>query len=108
MATQSNEAPKQSEIVKIPEISSIAGRVRVHRDSGLGRLFFGGTGSLLVFVMAAVLPIVPLILLFLLLRQPDVGSSGLAWVWISMIVITEAIALLAAIGIVRSVIEGDM
>ncbi len=64
-------------------------------------------GSLLVFLMAAALPIFPLVLIVLLLRQPDTGPNGLTWLWISMGVITELIAFLVAYGLVRSVLEAE-
>jgi hypothetical protein len=99
-----SEAPKKGEIVKIPAISSIAGRVTVHRDGG--KALWARSG-ILVFLMALALPVLPLVLLVLLLRQPDTGPNGLIWVWVTMIVITELIALLVAYGLVRTVLESD-
>ncbi len=102
----SDETPAQGAHVDIPKISSIAGRVAVHNDS-LGRALWMRGGSLLVFLMAAALPIFPLVLIVLLLRQPDTGPNGLTWLWISMGVITELIAFLVAYGLVRSVLEAE-
>ncbi len=107
MANDTSGKPAEGEIIQIPKVSPISGRVTVHRDSGLGRLLFGNFGGLIVFLMAVALPVLPLILMVMLLRQPDIGSTGLSWVWISMLVITELLALLVSFGLVRSVLEGE-
>lgn len=96
---------KKGEIVAIPQISSIAGRVAVHGDPG--RSLWKTAGSLLVFLMALAIVLLPLVLLFLLLRQPDTATAGLTWLWISLMVITGALGFLVAYGIVRSVLEAD-
>lgn len=94
------------EHVDIPKVSSIAAGVRI-RENRLGRALWSRGGSIVVFVMASILPLAPVLLLVLLLRQPDAGSSGLTWVWVTMGVITEAIAFLVAYGLVRSVLEAE-
>ncbi len=104
MAT-TQDAPKKGEIVAIPKISSIAGRVAVHADPG--RSLWKVLGSGIVFLMALAVVLLPLVLLFLLLRQPDTGPNGLTWVWISLMVITGTLGFLVAYGIVRSVLESD-
>jgi hypothetical protein len=104
MAT-TDAAPIKGEIIAIPEISSIAGRVAVHADPG--RSLWKVAGSGLVFLMALAVVLLPLVLLFLLLRQPDTGPNGLTWVWISLMVITGTLGFLVAYGIVRSVLESD-
>lgn len=99
------EAPKKGEIIQIPAISSISGRVAVHHDGG--KSLWANSG-ILVFLMALALPVLPLVLLVLLLRQPDTGPAGLIWVWATMIIITETIALLVAYGLVRTMLESDV
>ena len=103
MAT--DEAPKQGQHIDIPAVSSISGNVAMHADRG--RTLWASFGPVGVFLMALALPVLPLVLLFLLLRQPDTATNGLAWLWISMMVITGAIAFLVAYGLVRSVLEAD-
>ncbi len=105
MADAESAPTKKGEIVAIPAVSSIAGRVAVHSDPG--RSLWKSGGSVLVFLMALAVVLLPLVLLFLLLRQPDTGSSGLTWVWISLMVITGALGFMVAYGIVRSVLEAD-
>jgi hypothetical protein len=103
---KTEDAPNpKGEIIAIPTVSSIAGGVVVHRDPG--RSLWKTGGSLIVFLMALAIVLLPLVLLFLLLRQPDTGPSGLTWVWISLMVITGALGFLVAYGIVRSVLEAD-
>jgi hypothetical protein len=97
--------PQKGEIIPIPKVSSIAGRVAVHSDPG--KSLWNTAGSLLVFLMALAIVLLPLVLLFMLLRQPDTVSAGLAWLWISLMVITGALGFLVAYGIVRSVLEAD-
>ena len=92
--------------VDIPAVSSISGQVAMHNDSVARALWTRG-GSLFVFAMAAALPILPLVLLVLLLRESLTNANGLFWLWIAMGVITELIAFLVAYGLVRSVLEGE-
>ena len=103
MAT--TELPNQGEHVDIPAVSSISGKVVMHVDRG--RTLWASFGSIGVFGLALTLVALPLVLLFLLLRQPDTETAGLAWLWLSMMVITGAISFLVAYGIVRSVLEAD-
>lgn len=93
------------EHVDIPKVSSIAGGVKMHSD--MGGALWSSVGSLFVFVLAVVLPLSPLSLLVLLLRQPDTAINGLTWVWVTIGVITEMIAFLTAYGLVRSILEAD-
>jgi hypothetical protein len=95
----------KGEIIAIPQVSSIAGRVAVHSDPG--RSLWKTGGSLLVFLMALAVVLLPLVLLFMLLRQPDTATAGLTWLWLSLMVITGALGFLVAYGIVRSVLEAD-
>jgi cytochrome c biogenesis protein CcdA len=106
MAT-SEDAPKPPEgaHVDIPKVSSIAGRVAVHSDPG--KSLWNVVGSSLVFLMALAVVLLPLVLLFLLLRQPDTGPNGLTWVWITLMVITGALGFMVAYGMVRSVLESE-
>jgi drug/metabolite transporter (DMT)-like permease len=99
------ELPKQGAHVDIPAVSSISGGVAMHADRG--RTLWSSFGPIVVFGLALTLVALPLVLLFLLLRQPDTETSGLAWLWIAMMVITGAISFLVAYGIVRSVLEAD-
>jgi hypothetical protein len=103
MAT--SQLPNEGEHVDIPAVSSISGGVAMHTDRG--RALWSSLGPLVVFLLALTLVALPLVLLFLLLRQPDTGPNGLTWVWVSMMVITGALAFLVAYGIVRSVLEAD-
>lgn len=103
MATK--QLPNEGEHVDIPAVSSISGGVAMHADRG--RALWASLGPLVVFGLSLTLVALPLVLLFLLLRQPDTGPSGLTWLWLSMIVITGAISFLVAYGIVRSVLEAD-
>jgi hypothetical protein len=103
MATE--DLPNQGQHVDIPKVSSISGGVAMHADPG--RTLWSSLGPIAVFGLALTLVALPLVLLFLILRQPDTGPSGLAWLWISMMVITGALSFLVAFGIVRSVLEAD-
>lgn len=100
-----DEAPKQGAHVDIPKVSSIAGRVAVHADTG--KSLWNVAGSSVVFLMALAVVLLPLVLLFMLLRQPDTGPNGLTWVWITLMMITGALGFLVAYGIVRSVLESE-
>ncbi len=93
------------EHVDIPKVSSIAGGVKMNSD--MGRTLWSSLRSLFVFVLAIVLPLSPLALLILLIRQPDTATNGLTWVWVTMGAITELIAFLTAYGLVHSVLEAD-
>ncbi len=99
------ELPNQGQHIDIPKVSSISGGVAMHSDPG--RTLWASVGPIVVFGLALSLVGLPLVLLFLLLRQPDTAASGLAWLWIGMMVITGAISFLVAYGIVRSVLEAD-
>ncbi len=103
MAT--TDAPKQGEHIDIPAVSSISGGVAMHVDRG--RTLWSSFGPIVVFGLALTLVALPLVLLFMLLRQPDTAASGLAWLWITMMVITGALSFLVAYGIVRSVLEAE-
>ncbi len=96
---------KKGEIISIPKVSSIAGHVSVHND--MGQTLWKRGGSLVVFLMALALPLSPLLLLVMLIQQPDVQTYHLSWLWITMGVITEPIAILTAYGLVRFVAEGE-
>jgi len=106
MLTQPESKPVQvqGEHIDIPAMSSISGNVAMHTDTG--RTLWANS-SILVFLMAASLPIVPMALLVMLLRQPNSAAEGLTWLWIAMAFITEAIAFLTAYGLVRSVLEAE-
>lgn len=98
--------PAEGQRIVIPKISSISRRTAVHNDS-LSRALWARGGSLMTFLMALALPILPIVLLFQLLNQRDTGPNGLAWVWITMLVVTGLISCLAAYGIIRSVLENE-
>lgn len=103
--SEAKEKPALGEHIDIPKVSSISGRVAVHNDSG--RTLWGVPSQLIVFVMAAALFILPVVLLFLLLRQPDTATHGLTWLWIAMLFITGPIAYMVASGMVRSILEAN-
>lgn len=104
MAHTTDSQPAQGQHIDIPKISSISGRTAVHNDS-MSRALWTRGGSLVTFLMALALPVLPIVLLIKLIAQPGTGPSGLTWVWITMLVVTGAISFLAAFGIVRSVLE---
>lgn len=104
MAT-TEDLPNQGTHIDIPKVSSIARRVAVHADAG--KSLWNVAGSAAVFLMALTIVLLPLVLLFLLLRQPDTGPNGLSWVWITLMVITGALGFMVAYGMVRSVLESE-
>jgi hypothetical protein len=107
MTKQADSRLAQGEIVTIPAVSSISGRVRVHSGDSSQRALWARGGSIIVFLMAFALVALPIALLILLIRQPDTAAFGLTWVWITMGIITELLAFLTAYGLVRSILEPE-
>ncbi len=104
MADTQEQPKKLGEHIDIP--THVAANITVSRDAN-GRALWVNGGGVVVFLMAAVLPIVPLVLLVLLFRQPDTAAAGLSWLWITMAVITGLIAFMVANGLIRSVLEAE-
>ncbi len=104
MAETQEQPKKLGEHIDIP--AHVAANITMARDAS-GRALWVNGGGLVVFLMAAVLPIVPLVLLVLLFRQPDTATAGLSWLWITMAVITGLIAFMVANGLIRSVLEAE-
>lgn len=104
MAETSEKPVTQGQHIDIP--AHAATRVTLRNDNA-GRALWASGGGLLVFIMAASVPILPLALVVLLYRQPEVMAAGLQWVWITIGVVAEMIAFLVAYGMVRSVLEAE-
>jgi hypothetical protein len=107
MTKQNNNDNPKGEIVAIPKTSTISGKISVH-DDNRGRFIWSTGGSIAVFGMAAALIVLPLLILALLLSQPETSAKGLTWLWISMTVIEMLVAGLVAFGMVRHTLEADM
>ncbi len=60
-----------------------------------------GLGTLLAAVLCLSLPLAPATIMALLLIQPTTRSEGLVWLWVSMIVVIESIAIFCALGLWR-------
>jgi hypothetical protein len=60
--------------------------------------------ALLVILMALSLPLIPAILIIMIAYNTFGSSPDLLWLWITMFVLVEAIAIFAAIGIAREAI----
>jgi hypothetical protein len=60
--------------------------------------------ALLVILMALSLPLVPAILIIMIAYKTFGEAPDLLWLWITMFVLVEAIAIFAAIGIAREAI----
>ncbi len=58
----------------------------------------------LVILMALSLPLVPAILIIMIAYNTFGSSPDLLWLWITMFILVEAIAIFAAIGIAREAI----
>jgi hypothetical protein len=60
--------------------------------------------TLLVILMALSLPLVPAILIVMIAYNTFGSSPDLLWLWITMFILVEAIAIFVAIGIAREAI----
>jgi hypothetical protein len=60
--------------------------------------------TLLVILMALSLPLIPAILIIMIAYNTRDSSPDLLWLWITMFILVEAIAIFAAIGIAREAI----
>jgi hypothetical protein len=58
----------------------------------------------IVVLMALSLPLVPAILIIMIAYNTLGSSPGLLWLWITMFILVEAIAIFAAIGVAREAI----
>jgi hypothetical protein len=60
--------------------------------------------TVLVILMALSLPLVPAILIIMIAYNTFGSSPDLLWLWITMFILVEAIAIFAAIGVAREAI----
>jgi hypothetical protein len=60
--------------------------------------------TVLVILMALSLPLIPAILIIMIAYNTFGSSPDLLWLWITMFILVEAIAVFAAIGIAREAI----
>jgi hypothetical protein len=58
----------------------------------------------LVVLMALSLPLVPAILIIMIASNTYASEPSLLWLWITMFILVEAIAIFAAIGVAREAI----
>jgi hypothetical protein len=105
MAKDPSSTSQKGELVSIPKVSSIAGNVKMRSDRGRSLSITGG--ALIVFAFAVALPLTPLTIIIPLLRLHESNGINLTWLWIAMLVITEAFAFLTSYGLVHSLLESE-
>ena len=99
-ATGSSATPEKV-YVKIPQ----AGPGQKYRaPKNYAQPALRSLSALLVILMALSLPLVPAILIIMIAYSTFGSSPDLLWLWITMFVLVEAIAIFAAIGIAREAI----
>jgi hypothetical protein len=96
-----SSATPQKVFVKIPQ----AGPGQKYRaPKNLQHPALSSLSTVLVILMALSLPLVPAILIIMIAYNTLGSSPDLLWLWITMFILVEAIAIFAAIGIAREAI----
>ncbi|HEY7984386.1 MAG TPA: hypothetical protein VID73_09470 [Ktedonobacterales bacterium] len=60
-----------------------------------------GLGTLLAAALCLSLPLAPLTIMSLLLIQPATRTEGLIWLWVTMIILIEGLAIFCGLGLWR-------
>jgi hypothetical protein len=99
-STGSSATPEKV-FVKIPQAGP---GQKYHAPKNYQHSALSSISTLLVILMALSLPLVPAILIIMIAYNTFGSSPGLLWLWITMFILVEAIAIFAAIGIAREAI----
>jgi hypothetical protein len=100
-ASTGSSATPEKVFVKIPQAGP---GQKYHAPKNYQRSALGSLSTLLVILMALSLPLVPAILIIMIAYNTLASSLDLLWLWITMFILVEAIAIFAAIGIAREAI----
>jgi hypothetical protein len=99
-ATGSSASPEKV-FVKIPQ----AGPGQKYRaPKNFAHPALGSLSTALVILMALSLPLIPAILIIMIAYNTLGSSPDLLWLWITMFILVEAIAVFVAVGIAREAI----
>jgi hypothetical protein len=90
--------PEKPLYVKLPPPGVTHGS---RRPTDAAKPLWQGLGTLLAAALCLSLPAAPGVILSLLLTQPSTQREGLAWLWVTMIVLIEGIAIFCALGLWR-------
>ena len=100
-ASAGSSASPEKVFVKIPQ----AGPGQKYRaPKNFQHPALSSLSTLLVILMALSLPLVPAILIIMIAYNTLGSSPYLLWLWITMFILVEAIAIFVAIGIAREAI----
>jgi hypothetical protein len=100
-STGSSPAAPEKVFVKIPQAGP---GQKYHAPKNYQQPALRTLSTLLVILMALSLPLVPAILIIMIAYNTSGSSPDLLWLWITMFILVEAIAIFAAIGIAREAI----
>jgi len=96
-----SSATPEKVFVKIPQAGP---GQKYHAPKNYQHSALSSLSTLLIILMALSLPLVPAILIIMIAYNTSGSSPDLLWLWITMFVLVEAIAIFAAIGIAREAI----
>jgi hypothetical protein len=99
-STGASAAPEKV-FVKIPKAGP---GQKYHAPKNYAQPALRSLSTVLVILMALSLPLVPAILIIMIAYNTFGSSPDLLWLWITMFILVEAIAIFAAIGIAREAI----
>ena len=100
-STGSTPATPEKVFVTIPQAKP---NQKYHAPKNYQQPALRSLSTALVILMALSLPLVPAILIIMIAYNTYASSPDLLWLWITMFVLVEAIAIFAAIGIAREAI----
>lgn len=99
--TETAQAAPEKVFVKIPQAGP---RQKYRAPKNFQHPALSLLSTLVVILMALSLPLVPAILIVMIAYNTSGSSPDLLWLWITMFILVEAIAIFAAIGIAREAI----
>ena len=99
-STGSSATPEKV-FVKIPQAGP---GQKYHAPKNYEHPALSSLSALLVLLMALSLPLVPAILIIMIAYNTVGEAPGLLWLWITMFILVETIAIFVAIGIAREAI----
>jgi hypothetical protein len=99
-STGSSATPEKV-YVKIPQAGP---GQKYHAPKNYAQPALRSLSTALVVLMALSLPLVPAILIIMIALNTFGSSPDLLWLWITMFILVESIAIFAAIGIAREAI----
>jgi hypothetical protein len=100
-ASTGSAATPEKVFVKIPQAGP---GQKYHAPKNYQRSALSSLSSLLVILLALSLPLVPAILIIMIAYNTLGEAPELLWLWITMFILVEAIAIFVAIGIAREAI----